>query len=415
MPARADIYINRSRYNQKTPASIEGLIPGNYKITLRSKGYKPWVQTISVGPGKAYSFKDILLIPKVWPIKNLSTAPFARLAPLKGTDYFITGRAPNLGSYAVYELKTGKAIHLLPADSHLFDLPVISIFTQDNSPVFVIYAGSLWNYKYLYVDITKTIPEILDISRLIQVKPLDIGWNDFKRGRVFTLYRDYVNLLDVESMSIFPHYMENIRGYGLYLKWIYAISRDNNVFKQTYDKKEEGHLPYGPKFGKRFFGQTEFYKIKVLQDNIILFLSRNGKLITNLPPYNLIDRGVIGLEFYKNPPGLLCWTKHSIGIVDFVQKSYRGSFINKTADQRIIYGAGTNITDCVLANEGSHVLFDNDNKLYLLEVEPQGGPHIELITAVKEDSSFFYSDETGYVYYLDPQSGYLNSIELFPR
>lgn len=405
MPEGADIYFEKSRYREKTPAGIGSLIAGNYKITLKLKGHKPWVHTISVRKGKVSSFKNILLIPKNWPVKNLLPGPYVKLIPAAGADYFLIAKSSNLGSYAAYEWRWKENIPFLREYSPYFNLPVTSVFMEEGSPFFIVHSGALLDNRYLYVKPGKTTADILDITKLIQERPLDIEWNDFNRGKIFTLYRGYINLIDIESGSILPRYVENIKGYGAYLKWLYTLDADNNVFKQTYDKKQKESLVYDSGFRDIFLGKTEFYKIKILEGDTLLFLGRKGQLVTNLSPYNIINRGVRGLEFYKKRPGFLYWTKQSIGVAN----------INKYVRKFLLYNAGANITDCFLINEGTHALFNDNNRVYLIEIEPQKRHHIEFITRVKDNTSFFYSDETGCVYYLEPNKGNLNSIEIFPR
>ncbi len=381
IPQGADIYLEKSHYQEKTPASIEGLIPGDYKVILKKKGYKLWTQQVSVKSARASAFENIILIPKIWAIKRILSEKFVKLWPLRGTDYFLISSTDNLGSFEVYECREGEIAPLLPLDSEFLDLPVVSIFTQEDSPIFIIYGGSLWNRKFLYVNLAKTPYEILDISKLIQEKPLDI-----------------------ESMSVSPHYLENIKGYGVHDRWIYTLDDKNNIFRQTFDKAEKKPVFGNAQFGATVFSESDFYKIKVLQSNIFLFLSQKGELLTNYFPYSLIEKGVEGLQLHKANLKLLYWTKQSIGLIDF----------SDVIESNILY-TGRNITDCFWVIEPTHVLFNDKERLYLCEIEPQGEPHIEFITEIEDNSSFFYCDKTGSVYFLEPQSRNLNSIKIIQR
>ena len=64
LPSDADIFLEKSHYIHATPSMIEELLPGDYTITLKSEGYKDWVENVTVEAGKAISFNNILLIPE---------------------------------------------------------------------------------------------------------------------------------------------------------------------------------------------------------------------------------------------------------------------------------------------------------------------------------------------------------------
>jgi len=406
MPEGADIYLGRSRYKQKTPAGIEALTPGNYKITLRLKGRKPWSRSVYVDSGKASSFKNILLIPKTFPVKNILAGPFVKLTAGHEADYLLIAGSADLDSYLVYDCRRGEAAPLLPEDSLFSGMPVVSIFTEESSPVFVIYGGSLWNRRYLYVNLAETPAEIVDISALISERPVDIVWNDSDRYRIFALYRDSLDIVNVRTGALFPGYIEGIKGCGISHKWLYILDEKNNVLRQAYDKDRE-ELVYSWRWDSgEVFKMSGFYRIRALENGAILFLGQRGRLLINKPPYSLVERGVIGLEFYKkNQDILLYWTKNSIGILDF----------SLGLAQRVVNDSGTNITDCFFVNEGRYALFNDNNVLRLIEVFPGGTDDAEQVVEIKNNTSFFYSEDTGKAYYIDPRDSGLKSVTIVPR
>ncbi|MBF0522583.1 MAG: PEGA domain-containing protein [Candidatus Omnitrophica bacterium] len=414
-PKGADVYLEKSHYRQKTPTTINGLIPGNYKITLKQKGYQPWVQTVLVDVGKAAAFKNILLVPKMWPVENIISKDFVKLVPLRQANGFIVATSAHLGSYAVYDFKKKDLTPLVPSDSSFFTLPVDSIFSEENSSIFIIYGGSLWGHKYVYVNFAKTPQEILDISKLIDEKSADLFWSDSNRSKILAFHGDYLDLLDTEEMSVSPRYVENVKGYGATAKWVYTMDMENNVLRHLYHPVEKQPFLDNAQFDEDLLGESRPYKIKVLDGDNILLLGPKGQLVVNLPPYNLAKDGVVGLEFYKKIFTLLYWTKQSINLVDFSEQPENQSPVKKGVHQSIVYENGKNITDCFFVDEGMHIIFKDNDRLYLLEIEPAGPPHVEFLAEVKKDSSFFYAQETGAVYYLDSQTRHLNSIQVVPK
>ncbi|MDD5584784.1 MAG: PEGA domain-containing protein [Candidatus Omnitrophica bacterium] len=414
-PPGADIYLEASRYKEKTPASINELLPGNYKITLKKKNYKPWAQTVSINEGRAVSFKSILLIPKSWPVGTAIAQTFLKLTPLKGTDYFLLARASNLGSYLVYDCRRDKFAPLVLSKSVFFDLPVDSILTQKNSHTLIVHSGSLWNRKYAYINVDKSPFEVMDISKLMPKRPLDIAWSDFNRTKLFAAYKGHLNLLDIESLSLVPYYVENMKGYGVHEKWVYTLDKHNNVFRQTHEKGQKELLFENSQLGNESFSQAKIYAIDVLEDDTLLFSNHRGQLVTNVPPYNLIEKGALGFLYYKRTSQLLYWTRQAIVIVDFSQTPANLILPQIIARQNIVYDSGKDIGDCFMTNDDTHVVFNDNDKLCVLEIEPQGPNHVEVIADIQKNSSFFYSQSTGIVYYLGAHNGNLNTIDIMQR
>lgn len=408
-PEGAEVYLGKSRYKYKTPASINELNPGDYKISLKLKGYKPWVQVVSVEPGRAVTFENILLSPKVWQINNLGQDAFVNLIPMRGTGYFLLAKDKSLGSYLVSNWRINKMVPLLSRDSQLLNFPVISIFMKEDSQILVIYGGSLLNRQYLYINLEDSQPEIMDITKFISQKPINIEWDNAAQNILFVVYEDHIDRLDIPSMRIYSGYLEKTKGFGIYNKWIYLLDDNRNVFKYSYDGSEKNLLFDDTYFGTSLFSRPNIYEIKLLQNNIILFIGMDGRLVTNLYPYLLINKGLRGYESYKNKDHFLYWTNHAIGIVEFRPEAKQEAVLN------VLYDKGKKITDCFFAYENSHVLFNDNNRIYLLEIEPQGEHHIEFIAEAKSDARIFYSDITGLVYYLDPKNGYLNAVKVIPK
>jgi len=61
IPSGAQVYLNARFINKTTPASIEGLMPGKYKLSLELQDYYPWYQETSVGSGKSTILDNIIL------------------------------------------------------------------------------------------------------------------------------------------------------------------------------------------------------------------------------------------------------------------------------------------------------------------------------------------------------------------
>ena len=62
-PSGAAIYINDKLYTNVTPAEIQELKPGAYKIKVKREGFYPWEEELTVRPNMVTKAESIILFP----------------------------------------------------------------------------------------------------------------------------------------------------------------------------------------------------------------------------------------------------------------------------------------------------------------------------------------------------------------
>ena len=62
-PAQANVFLSGKLLEEKTPATLHELIPGNYNIKLELENYYPWAQEVHVEAGKVSRLEKIILFP----------------------------------------------------------------------------------------------------------------------------------------------------------------------------------------------------------------------------------------------------------------------------------------------------------------------------------------------------------------
>lgn len=71
-PSGAEVYLNGKLLNEKTPASIQELLPGNYRIALELEEHYPWSAEVNVEAGRVTRLEKIILFPLRQNIKQLN-------------------------------------------------------------------------------------------------------------------------------------------------------------------------------------------------------------------------------------------------------------------------------------------------------------------------------------------------------
>ncbi len=71
-PQGADVYLDGRLLDQKTPATINELLPGSYDIKIELKHHYPWFAQVNVEPRKVARFEKIILFPSRPDIEQLN-------------------------------------------------------------------------------------------------------------------------------------------------------------------------------------------------------------------------------------------------------------------------------------------------------------------------------------------------------
>lgn len=80
-PQGADIYLNGRLFTDKTPATINEIMPGKYNIRLELDDYYPWDAEVNVEAGKVSLLDKIILFPIRPYIKQLNKAKISYFWP----------------------------------------------------------------------------------------------------------------------------------------------------------------------------------------------------------------------------------------------------------------------------------------------------------------------------------------------
>ncbi|MFC1644374.1 PEGA domain-containing protein [Candidatus Omnitrophota bacterium] len=413
-PAGATIYMKDSLYTQKTPASIQELLPGEYLIKMTLEGYKPWAQTVPVEAKKATVLDKVLLLPLEWQEKTVLEGKFQDILVVQGTDFFLLKKGPAFKDIFVCNYKEGKAWPLVKPESPFSGAKIVSYFTVDKSSVCLFHVESAQGDRFLRVELEEDVNTVEDLTDLFQQRPQQVEWTPQQETDLFTFQQGHLNRLDATSGAVYPEYIQNVRGYGLLDGEIYVLREGNIFLKMDYDKNNAKTLLDEPALGESIFGQKGVFRVKLLSEDFILFLGTDGELLANRLPYRFVDKGVKGIQCYPQLERVLVWQKDRIAVLDFSTEQTKEVEFEKGPSLTWIYSGGKNIEQCFWVYETSHILFRDGSDLFLAELEEYGKVTLNHIFDVKTSSTIYYSEDTGAVYFLDAASNALLSVGIVP-
>ena len=415
VPSGASVYISNKRYTRRTPAILRDLTPGNYPIRISLKNHRSWFQNVPVEKEKATALEKILLVPTELKREQLSTEPFERLIPIEKSRYFLLAAGPRPGDLFVFDWKQEKIRSLFRKEDPLGEGKVLSFYSVPGGASFLLLVHIRGGERYLWVEIGGKEFRVEDISVCFPEEPLAVVWDPHDRDHLFSIHDNYVNRVDVPGRSVLMKYLENIRGFGLFHKNLYALRGDFLLERLDYDRKPREILLNDGTLGSSIFGPEGLFQIHAVNNDIIFFRGERGELLANRLPYRFLQEGAVGYEFYPPRERSLVWRKEDVGILDFSKRARNDDAFEKGPSLHWVYQRGKRIEQAFWVYEGSHILFRDENRVFLLEIETHGKPHLYSLLEVKRKTDAVYAEATGKLYYLDPESERLNSAEILPR
>ena len=414
-PPGGTVYLGNRKYFRKTPAVLSDLIPDYYEVKIALKKYKPWTKIVPVEAGKATVLERILLLPDQWKQQKLTSESFHEMIPVPGTRFLILAKGENAEDLFIYDQKSDELERLFPFYSPFGKARIMKYFFTEKSTAFILQLDTREGEKFLWVTPRKNDIRIKEVTALFSDKPEHIEWDPSERKILLSLQDGYLDALNLTSKLTTPKFISGIRGFGMRNKKIYVLKDNFTVDRFNSRGEAEKTLFDDAILGEKLFNK-EFYQIKVLSDDIILFLGEDGSLIANRFPYQFLEEGLSGVQFDSQQDRLLVWTKEAIGIINFAkQKTSPAQIFDSGARLIWIYQKGERIDQAFWVFDGSHVLFRNKNKIYLLELETYGKPHLYELLEVWDKSSIYYHEDSGNLYYLERTAGHLSVLELLPR
>ncbi|MBF0490257.1 MAG: PEGA domain-containing protein [Candidatus Omnitrophica bacterium] len=215
-PPGAEVYINNVKAHETTPTIIRDLPPDNYTIRLELKGYQIWQNTVPVVERKATATEDILLIPKQWTIKTLSSTSFDNILSLGDGNTLLLWQEQTIKSLYLLKLnksssednnslsETSQVSRVFPPESIYNNARILRFFTIEKSPFFILQIVMGEKQKYLWVDVRDKQIHIEDLSDLLPQEPVRLWWESGDDKIIYAYFNDHINRIDIKAKAIYP-------------------------------------------------------------------------------------------------------------------------------------------------------------------------------------------------------------------
>ena len=414
-PPGAAIYVNGRRYTKRTPAVLQGLRPGAYRLTLAVKHHEPWgPRMVSIEAEKATVLDRVLLLPRRLRHAPLLPDAFDTLLPIPETHVLLLMKGPKLADLVVYDWDSAERWPFVPpgpfGEERLASPPIVT----RGSPFVLVRVKRPDGERILWAELRNGETRLTDLTRLFPARPLAVAWDPRAPERLFSLKDSAVNRLEVSAMTISPRLAGRVRGFGVSGQTLYVLTEHGTL--QRLDV--EGRLletVFGiPRVGEPFFGAKSLFRLTALTDERILLLGERGEFVAVWRPFRLVEDGVRGFELDARRQRLLVWRRDRVGVMDLAPADAGNGSLHPP-ELRWVFEEGRDIEQAFWVYDGSQALLQDHGVVTLLAWEPDGEPMVHELLRVKPGRSVHYTDESGRLYYLDRATGRLCALDILPR
>ncbi len=428
IPQGADISINGKRTGKKSPALLRDLHPGLYDVSISLSGHKTWNKKLSVQKSEAVALENILLIPELWETQIISNQRFDRLIPTENNTFFMLTQGPALKDLRIYRYKenlieqassfTNSSLpHAQNLESPFASDPVyadarfLSVKTMPHSATIFLSCVLQSMPLYLLGRVNSGSLQLEDISSVIDNNLEDIQWDENDKNLIF--YSPTKGLYWFNRAEKQPQLItEATKGYSLFDHSALVVTADNQFLRFNDPRAEKepltGTLPQLP----AEFRTAEKFIVHPFSENLILFLSQTGSLLSNKVPYLFASEGIRGFSHELSHNRIIVWTKNKLGMIDFTKTSTEGIFETGPAINWLSVG-GKDIQQATWVNKGTHIFYRDRDQIKITESEMADKPFIGDVVRTNDD--FLYDNDTGLVYYIDDKTRQFMATTILPR
>jgi hypothetical protein len=412
LPEGATLYLEGRRFARRTPAVVNELRPGPYRVKVALRGYAPWQRTVRVQAQRASTFDHILLLPNIFPVRRHLAGPFDQLAGIRGTPYLLLVPEPKTRELFVYDWSRGEALHLNLAGAEAA-VRAEDLLSMDRSSQVLAHARMPEGMRWLSLQLDRPMDDPVDVSRLLPRVPDQIAWDAGRPETLYALREGALDRLDIAAMTLRPRIAEGVRAFAARDDALYLLDEEGALVRAKRDGTVTATLLRDLRVGRGRFGFAPAVTLQALPGGLVIAQDSFGQLLVTNGTWTASAERVDGVDYDPAQHRLLAWGRDGLGVLE-LPDAPRGRSRRPVPAVRWLSTPVRSIRQAHWVYDGSHVLWVERGTVWLreLEAEPQE-PARRIAELGAKEWTLHYADERGTLYFLD-DDGSLASIELVP-
>lgn len=426
-PQTVDVYINKQLMpNQKVSRinnsiHIDGIDPGNYLLEVKAAGFKDWSKKISIHSGVSTEFWNIILTKDSYAREDYNTP---------GIERFFISPHKNLAAFTQYEDENFVTKIFDPSSLEIKGIFAANDYTFTNNdkeniewspqahrliiPVIQKESG-----EKNYFVVTLETGEIINLREAVGEGSLShVRWDPDTKNALFYMTDDKLVRVDLDNPENKKLIAEKISSYDLSSSGLFYFQLPQGLVYQNNFTGTD--MPTQITEQAPFDMSNNNYELIVYDKKRIVLHNRNtGKLyIYNAGETDIyfqeLSSSAKGSQFSDDGKKLLFWTDRDIAVY-FLRKWEVQPIRTENEVQRDLTRLSSEIKNVQWTRDYEHVLFTNDKKIKLIELDPRDKRNMSDIISLNDDNSLLVSNNAdGKLYYTEKDNdGQINLHSIY--
>jgi hypothetical protein len=402
-PPHAVLTMDGKEQQRRTPLSVISLPTGVHAATLQLDGFRPWVRSLKVKPGEVTVVEDALLIPLKWQQKFLSTDAFADLYPAQLGPYLLFRRGQRLRDLWLYDMRADAMAQPTLSGQVSGNAIVRSLRTEPGSTSFLMEVTVGLTRRVLRGKILWPSLRLQDVTRLFPGPVDSARWSPQDADTVFVKREGRLYQVRIAARTTRAYPDKSIMGFTLEGRTIYAVDRRTALWKL--DPADGEWLPVHA-FDSQLAGLPDRSELSlsVPSPDFLVAQAANGQLSAGWPDTVFAASEVRGFQAAASLGRLLAWQKSWMTIASLVPP-IDAAHKKPIVMTEWIPSRGGSITQAWFVYGVTHVLYHGGDQITLHAPSHDGKDFSYWVATAREDTSAWFSGETGRVYYIDGAAG----------
>lgn len=393
---------------------INGIKPGEYFLEIKAPDYQTWSKKISVHSGIATEFWNIVLVQNSYPREDYDSAGIQKffISPRKNLAAF-SQQVENDFLVKIFDPETLETTQVFSSTEYVFtndDKENIEWSPRADRLIIPALKNEEKNYFIVEID-TK---EALDLKSLTGNSNFShVRWDPKNKDVIFYMSDDNLYRMDISAPQDKKIVAQHIASYDLSPKALFYFQLPEGiVYKTSFDALE---TPQQITTSAPDDMSDSLYQIIVYDEDRIVFLNNknqnlyifnNGEEETY---FNNLSSDALGSQFSDDGKKLLYWTGNEISV--YFVREWEVPPARTENENMSITRLADPIQNVQWARDYEHVLFTNNNKIKLIEIDNRDHRNMMDVLALNDNSSILVSNFTdGKLYYTEKNDQGQNAL-----
>lgn len=415
LPSDAAVFVDNRRYKDRTPMLLRDLQPGTYPVQVALKGYRPWARPLVIAAGQATVLERLLLLPQRGAFQTRMMAAYDALLPMSGHDtMLLIPSGARLGDVMVYASRREQARPLMAADSPWRTATMRSCLTLSEGRDVLCQVATSDGLRYLWLTPEHLDASAEDLTRLMLAPPEQVLWAPRQTDTLWVLHGRTLDRIDRKQMTVSPAVAEGVRGLGLRNNVAHIIGAEPRIERLSDAGERLTPLPEKHQPNPRWLASAQRVELTALPEDLWLLRDERGEVRLNRPETEVLATGIRGVAAHPTEAYAVIWNAQQVGLIDAAAWTTAAAGA-AGPPVRWILSARRQVERVFWSQEGDYLLIQDSASLLLVQLWRTPYVTVDRLLEMKPGTQAAWPAGSGGIYYLDPATHQLWSLELIPE